>query len=295
RAWRIRRVRGRRADRRTPAVAGCPGAGGARDARWRHVHRVPPRPGRRPRLQRPRRGQPVRARLPLRRAGQGRHLPARAVGGGRFSGHWPRPGPVLVRQDRRPPRPGRRRAPGARHVARARGHPRIHVPPLRNPPPGEDPRRLLLHRTGTRPPMLIAFFVNTMEDEYENYTTTLLAHEASRRGHDVCYITPEDFVFGVDDRMRAHARFVPNGKQPRRRSRGKFFKDIQSVAEQTTLVEITDIDVLMLRNDPSDDASERPWAADVGIQFGRRAAREGVLVLNDPGGLTEASNKLYFQ
>ena len=143
--------------------------------------------------------------------------------------------------------------------------------------------------------MLIAFFVNTMEDEYENYTTTLLAHEASRRGHDVCYITPEDFVFGVDDRMRAHARFVPNGKQPRRRTLGKFFKDIQSVAEQTTLVDITDIDVLMLRNDPSDDAGERPWAVDVGVQFGRRAAREGVLVLNDPGGLSEAANKLYFQ
>ena len=47
--------------------------------------------------------------------------------------------------------------------------------------------------------MLIAFFVNAMEDEYKGYTTTLLAHEASRRGHDVCYITPEDFVFGADD------------------------------------------------------------------------------------------------
>ena len=143
--------------------------------------------------------------------------------------------------------------------------------------------------------MLIAFFVNAMEDEYQGYTTTLLAHEASRRGHDVCYITPEDFVFGVDDRMRAHARFVPAGKQPRRRSLAKFFKDLQSVANTTTLVEITDIDVLMLRNDPSNDATDRPWAADVGIQFGRRAARQGVLVLNDPGALSQASNKLYFQ
>ena len=109
--------------------------------------------------------------------------------------------------------------------------------------------------------MLIAFFVNAMEDEYQGYTTTLLAYEASRRGHDVCYITPEDFVFGVDDRMRAHARFVPAGKQPRRRSLAKFFKDLQSVANTTTLVEITDIDVLMLRNDPSNDAIDRPWAA----------------------------------
>ena len=143
--------------------------------------------------------------------------------------------------------------------------------------------------------MLIAFFVNTMQDESENYTTTLLAHEASRRGHDVCYITPEDFVFDVDDRMRAHARFVPSGKQPRRRTLARFFKDLQSVARETELVDMADIDVLMLRNDPSDDAADRPWAEDVGIQFGRRAARQGVLVLNDPGALSQAINKLYFQ
>ena len=143
--------------------------------------------------------------------------------------------------------------------------------------------------------MLIAFFVNAMEDEYKGYTTTLLAHEASRRGHDVCYITPEDFVFGADDRMRAHARFIPAGKQPKRRTLAAFFKEVQAAACRTELVEITDIDVLMLRNDPSNDAIDRPWAADVGIQFGRRAARQGVLVLNDPGGLSQASNKLYFQ
>ena len=143
--------------------------------------------------------------------------------------------------------------------------------------------------------MLIAFFVNAMADEYQGYTTTLLAHEASRRGHDVCYVTPEDFVFDVDDRMRAHARFVPAARQPRRRTLARFFKDLQSVADRTRLVDMTDIDVLMLRNDPSNDAIERPWAEDVGIQFGRRAARQGVLVLNDPGALSQATNKLYFQ
>ena len=68
--------------------------------------------------------------------------------------------------------------------------------------------------------MLIAFFVNAMADEYQGYTTTLLAHEASRRGHDVCYVTPEDFVFDDDERLRAHARFVTGALQPRRRTLG---------------------------------------------------------------------------
>lgn len=141
--------------------------------------------------------------------------------------------------------------------------------------------------------MLIAFFVNAMEDEYVGYTTTLLAHEAARMGHDVCYITPGDFVLSPDDAMRVHAHFVPAAKT-RSRSLDKFFKDLQGI-EKTRLVDITDIDVLMLRSDPSDDASDRPWAQDVGIQFGRRATERGVLVLNDPAALSQAINKLYFQ
>jgi glutathione synthase len=141
--------------------------------------------------------------------------------------------------------------------------------------------------------MLIAFFVNAIEDEYPRYTTTLLAYEASRRGHDVCYITPGDFVMSPDDGMQVHARMVPP-PQAKSRTGEKFFEALKEV-KKTKLVDVSDIDVLMLRNDPSNDALERPWAEDAGIQFGRRAAQRGVLVLNDPGSLSQAMNKLYFQ
>ena len=141
--------------------------------------------------------------------------------------------------------------------------------------------------------MLIAFFVNTMEDEQEHYTTTVLAHEASRRGHDVCYVSAGDFALGADDVLRMHARMVPARKNDKR-SIARFFSDLTSIA-QTKLVAIDDVDVLMLRNDPSRDAIDRPWAQDIGIQFGRLAAQRGVLVLNDPGALSQAGNKLYFQ
>ena len=57
---------------------------------------------------------------------------------------------------------------------------------------------------------------------------------------------------------------------------------------------MTEVDVLMLRNDPSIDA-ETPWATEAGILFGREAAKRGVIVLNDPDSLGRAINKLYFQ
>jgi len=140
--------------------------------------------------------------------------------------------------------------------------------------------------------MLIAFFVNDMAREYARYTTTILAHEAVRRGHRVCYIMPGDFVLTPDDVLRAHARFAPNRKS---RSFTEFFKGMQAVAEQTESIDIGDVDVLMLRSDPSLDAQSKPWAEEIGILFGRAAAARGVLVLNDPDSLSQAINKLYFQ
>jgi glutathione synthase len=51
----------------------------------------------------------------------------------------------------------------------------------------------------------------------------------------------------------------------------------------------------MLRNDPSQDVGYRSWAQSAGIIFGRAAMRSGVIVLNDPNGLSKAQNKMYFQ
>ena len=51
----------------------------------------------------------------------------------------------------------------------------------------------------------------------------------------------------------------------------------------------------MLRNVPSDDFLKRPWATSVATEFGRLAMRHGVIVVNDPNGLSKASSKMYLQ
>src|SRR5687768_13438095 len=141
--------------------------------------------------------------------------------------------------------------------------------------------------------MMIGFFVNDMEREHENYTTTALAHQAAGRGHGFCYITPSDFVLNSDDSLSVHGRFAPRRKY---KSLSDFFATLKDdKAVRIERVDITRIDVLMLRNDPSIDAQHAPWAMETGILFGREAARRGVIVLNDPDGLGRAINKLYFQ
>ncbi|MEJ7777509.1 MAG: glutathione synthetase [Sphingomicrobium sp.] len=141
--------------------------------------------------------------------------------------------------------------------------------------------------------MMIGFFVNDIEREFANFTTTVLAHQAASRGHRVCYITPSDFVLNADDSLSVHGRFPPKRKY---KDRSEFFdalKDDKQVKMER--LDVTEIDALMLRNDPSIDVQNAQWAMDIGILFGREAVRRGVIVLNDPDSLGKAINKLYFQ
>lgn len=138
--------------------------------------------------------------------------------------------------------------------------------------------------------MKIGFVVNDYEREAPTYTTTRLALQALQMGHEVYYIAVQDFSYTASEQMGAHARKAPSKKF---RSPAVFME--QTFAAKKELIESKDLDVLMLRNDPSADLDERPWAQYAGIVFGQLAKRNGVVVLNNPDTLATATNKMYFQ
>ena len=140
--------------------------------------------------------------------------------------------------------------------------------------------------------MRIAFFVNSIKGETPNYSTTHLARSALSRGHDICYLTPGDFVLRPDDSLVVRALTLPARNYKKAET---LFKDLQGKETTVETLDVSEIDILLLRNDPSEDSADRPWAAHVGAVFGRLAAARGVIVLNDPDGLARAQNKLYFQ
>lgn len=140
--------------------------------------------------------------------------------------------------------------------------------------------------------MRIAFFINDVHHEQPEYTTTRLALEALHMGHEVFYIGVDDFSYDPDEHVRAGAR-IPS--KATFRSPKLLLKDLQRDDAIHEQISVDDLDVLMLRNDPSQEEENRPWAQSVGILFGQLAARRGVIVLNDPNGLSHALNKLYFQ
>lgn len=140
--------------------------------------------------------------------------------------------------------------------------------------------------------MRIGFMINDIKTEEEGYTTTRLAMHATNRGHETWHIGAGDFAYAVDEKTRAYARGV-NKKQYK--SLAGFLAELQGSKARRENISVDDLDVLMLRSDPSTDTGSRAWAAIAGINFGRIAMRRGVIVLNDPNGLAKATDKMYFQ
>lgn len=140
--------------------------------------------------------------------------------------------------------------------------------------------------------MRIGFVVNDVKTEQGTYTTTRLAMCATNKGHEAWTLSVADFVYKPDGSIHANARSV-KGKEYD--SLSTFIKELQGEEARQEQIVVDDLDVLLLRNDPSEDKAERAWAQTSGILFGQLAARRGVIVLNDPANLATALNKTYFQ
>ena len=136
--------------------------------------------------------------------------------------------------------------------------------------------------------MKLGFVVNVMDSSEAGATTYRLAAEAINAGHEVWVMSTGNLVYNPNDTIGALARTVPAGRYTSPRFLD-VFKSGKAIDKWITL---DDLDVLLLRSNPS---VQRAWAQSAGIHFGRLAMRHGVIVLNDPNGLSKAMNKLYLQ
>jgi len=141
--------------------------------------------------------------------------------------------------------------------------------------------------------MKIGFIVNDVMTEESGFTTTRLAHEAHRQGHEAFIMGVGDMAYDPDESIRARVRSVPMEKKYK--SSESYLTDLQGKKGISQRITVDHLDVLMLRNVPSDDYLKRPWASTTAAEFGRVAMRHGVIVVNDPNGLAKANSKMYFQ
>jgi len=140
--------------------------------------------------------------------------------------------------------------------------------------------------------MKIGFVVNQIATEGKGYTTTRLGMAAINQGHEVWVMGVGDLEYDANDQVRALARTVTRKSY---KSEEIYLNELQGPKAKSERIIVDDLDILMLRNDPSEDTTKRPWAMSAGIIFSRMAMNSGVIVLNDPNGLAKATNKMYFQ
>jgi glutathione synthase len=116
--------------------------------------------------------------------------------------------------------------------------------------------------------------------------------EAINQGHEAWVMGVGDLAYDQDEKIRARARMAP---KPRYKSQETYIADLKGMRSIRERITLDELDVLMMRNVPSDDYMVRPWAAGIAIEFGRILLRHGVIIVNDPNGLAKAASKMYFQ
>jgi glutathione synthase len=138
--------------------------------------------------------------------------------------------------------------------------------------------------------MRICFIVRSVYSQIATYTTTHLAFEAHRRGHRVSYTTVNSLSFSDDGRVMATVVTLGHGTHLTRPSFLEALKGEQSAREEICL---SDYDVVFLRYNPNEGEGSADKSLNPAIEFGRLLKQHGVMVVNDPGGLTKASSKMY--
>ena len=140
--------------------------------------------------------------------------------------------------------------------------------------------------------MKLVFVINDIATEKADFTTPRLARRAIDRGHEVAMVSLVNISYEADESITALAS-VPRSDEYA--DEAELMGDLQGEGATLSRIPLDDADVLMLRMDPADEVIDRPWAHGSGLLFAQLLANRGVIVLNDPYRLTDASNKTYFQ
>ncbi len=141
--------------------------------------------------------------------------------------------------------------------------------------------------------MKICFVVNSVETE-KCGTTAFIMHEARKRKHQVYVMGVGDFNYTNKQELSVNVTSLPKNADPK--TAKDFIEILQSDKAKQEKINTEDLDVLFIRNNPTEEESGREWAEHSGVAFGRMVQQEGVLVLNDAFGLSNAFiDKLYFE
>lgn len=141
--------------------------------------------------------------------------------------------------------------------------------------------------------MKICFVVNSVESE-KCGTTVFIMYEAWKRKHEVFIMGVGDFNYNNIQELTINTNSLAKKDKPENPQ--EFIEMLKSEKAKCEKISVDELDVLFIRNNPTEESTDRQWAEHSGVAFGRMVQQEGVLVLNDAYALSNAFiDKLYFE
>lgn len=140
--------------------------------------------------------------------------------------------------------------------------------------------------------MKICFVINDLATE-QCGTSVFLMKKAHDRGHQVIVADVGNFSFSNISPLAINGKYLP--KTIKAGSPEEYLELLKTKARKKR-IDSKKLDVLFIRNNPTEEDSGRQWAEQSGVAFGRIMQQEEVLVLNDAYALSKAFiDKLYFE
>lgn len=141
--------------------------------------------------------------------------------------------------------------------------------------------------------MKICFVISDLKKEYAG-TSVVMMEKAFKRGHETYLMEVGGFNFIHGSPVEVRCKMVP--KTLKYKSPEDFLAQLKEDKILWKTFSSDELDVLFVRNNPTEEPMNRHWAEHSGLAFARAIQQQGVLVLNDANAMAHSFiDKMYFE
>ncbi len=141
--------------------------------------------------------------------------------------------------------------------------------------------------------MKICFVLSNLNDERCG-TSLILLKKAYERDHTVYVMNVGGFNFNQGSPISISCKKVP--KSLKYKDAEDFLGKLKKDSVKWKMLDSQELDVMFLRNNPTEESLSRHWAEHSGLAFARMIQQQDVLVLNDANAMSHSFiDKLYFE
>jgi len=133
--------------------------------------------------------------------------------------------------------------------------------------------------------MKVCFVISDLKKEYAG-TSVAMIKKAFERDHETYIMEVGGFNFMHESPVDIRCKKIP--KSLKYDSPDDFLNQVKDDKVKWKTISSEELDVLFVRNNPTEETTDRHWAEHSGLAFARAIQQQGVLVLNDANAMAHS-------